>query len=58
MVIIMISTSIIFVFFGSGDVQPWDDIKQYRQSENEKENKDGESNGIQLKSIEDGKTSK
>jgi len=50
----------IFVFFGSGEVQPWDDIKQYRLSENEKDHKDDESksNVIQLKSIEDGKTSK
>lgn len=52
MVIIMMSTSIIFVFFGSGEIQPWNDIKQYRLSENEKENKDSESNVIQLKSIE------
>lgn len=57
MVIIMMSTSLIFVFFGSGEVQPWDDIKQYRLSENEKGIKDDESNVIQLKSIEDGKTS-
>lgn len=54
----MMSTSIIFVLFGSGEVQPWDDIKQYRLSENEKDHKDDESNIIQLKSIEDGKTSK
>lgn len=52
------STSIIFVFWGSGEVQPWDDIKQYRLSENEKDNKDDESNIIQLKSIDDEKTSK
>jgi len=52
------STSIIFAFFGSGEVQPWDDIKQYRLSENEKDNKDDELNVIHLKSIEDGKTSK
>jgi len=52
------STSLIFVFFGSGDIQPWDDIQQYRLSENEKDNKDDESNVLQLKSIEDGKTSK
>lgn len=58
MVIIMMSTSIIFVLFGSGEVQPWDDIKQYRLSENEKDHKDDESNIIQLKSIEDGKISK
>jgi len=53
----MVSTSQIFLFFGSGEVQPWDDIKQYRLSENERENKDEESYIIQLKSIEDRKTS-
>ncbi|XP_060862600.1 sialin-like [Metopolophium dirhodum] len=58
MVIIMMSTSLIFLFLGSGEVQPWDDIKQYRLSENEKDNKHDESNVIQLKSIEDEKTSK
>jgi len=53
------STSLIFVIFGSGEVQPWDDIKQYRLSENEKDNKCDESNNvIQLKSIEDETTSK
>jgi len=58
MVIVMMSTCLIFVVFGSGEVQPWDDIKQYRLSENEKDNKDDEPIVIQLKTIEDGKTSK
>lgn len=57
MVIIMMSSSLIFFLFGSGEVQPWDDIKQYHLSENEKDNKHDESNVIQLKSIEDEKTS-
>jgi len=55
MVIIMISTSLIFVIFGSGEVQPWNDIEQYHLSENETDNKDNKSNVIQLKSIENGK---
>lgn len=58
MVVIMVSTSLIFVLFGSGEVQPWDDIQQYYLSENEKDDKDDESNVIKLKSIENGKTLK
>lgn len=58
MVVIMISTSLIFVLFGSGEVQPWDDIQQYHLSENKTDDKDDELNVIQLKSIENGKTLK
>lgn len=59
MMIVMTVSSILFGLFGSGDVQPWDDMEQFEQKEKEKER-----NGLtmnpkfskaQLKSINDEK---
>lgn len=60
--IVMGGSSIVFVLFGSGEVQPWDDWEQFYQREKEKERKglpmDERLSIRQSKSIEDGKSLK
>lgn len=57
----MAASSIVFVLFGSGDVQPWDDWEQFYQREKEKGRKglpmDERLSITQSKSIEEGKSS-
>lgn len=59
--IVMTSTSVLFGLFGSGNLQPWDELEQYYLKENEKLKKglliDERLSIIRLKSIEYGKSS-
>ncbi|KAL4123374.1 hypothetical protein QTP88_015570 [Uroleucon formosanum] len=61
MMIVMTSTSVLFGLFGSGNLQPWDELEQYYLKENEKLKKglliDERLSIIRLKSIEYGKSS-
>lgn len=55
--IIMTGSSVVFGLFGSGKVQPWDDMEQYYLKEKAKERRgqpmDERLSIIQSKSIED-----
>jgi len=58
--IVMTSSSVLYGLFGSGELQPWDDLEQYYQKEKEKSEKrlpmDEKLSIIHSKSIEDGKS--
>lgn len=58
--VIMTTSSIIFGLFGSGEIQPWDDLEQYYLKEKEKQKQglpmDEKLSIIQSKSIEDGRS--
>lgn len=55
--IVMAGSSVVFALFGSGKVQPWDDMEQYYLKEKAKERKglpmDERLSIVQSKSIED-----
>lgn len=57
--VIMGVSSIVFVLFGSGEVQPWDDLEQYYLKEKEKEKRglpmDERISIRQAREIEEGK---
>lgn len=60
MLIVMVSSSVVFVVFGSGELQPWDDLEEYHKNENEKKKKGlsmNERSSI-VRSVEDGKSLK
>lgn len=60
--VFMSLSSLIFGLFGSGEVQPWDDLEQHYLKEKEKQKQglpmDERLGIIQSKSIEEGKLSK
>lgn len=55
--IIMAGSSVVFALFGSGEVQPWDDMEQHYLKEKAKEKRglpmDERLSIVQSKSIED-----
>lgn len=59
MMIIMAVSSLVYVVFGSGEVQPWDDSEDFYQREKKKEKSglpmDERISLLQSKSIEHGK---
>ncbi|XP_026823302.1 sialin-like isoform X1 [Rhopalosiphum maidis] len=61
MMIVMTASSVVYGLFGSGELQPWDDLEQYYLKEKEKAKRglpmDERLSIIYSKSIEDGKSS-
>lgn len=61
MMVMMTGTSIVFLLFGSGEVQPWDQMEQYNLRKKEKEKlglpMDEEISIRQAKMVEEGKSS-
>jgi len=59
--IVMTASSVVYGLFGSGELQPWDDLEQYYLKEKEKAKRglpmDERLSIIYSKSIEDGKSS-
>lgn len=60
--VFMSTSSLIFGLFGSGEVQPWDDLELHYLKEKEKQKQglpmDERLSIIQSKSIEEGRSSK
>lgn len=60
--VVMVASAIVFVLFGSGDVQPWDDLEQHYLREKEKQKRglpmDERLSIKQSKTIEDGLSSR
>lgn len=60
MMIVMTASSVVYGLFGSGDLQPWDDLEQHYLKEKEKAKRglpmDERLSIIHSKSIEDGKS--
>jgi ACS family sodium-dependent inorganic phosphate cotransporter len=60
MMVIMTTSSLIFGLFGSGEIQPWDDMEQYYLKEKEKQKQglpmDEKLSIIHSKSIEEGRS--
>lgn len=56
--IVMTASATVFILFGSGEIQPWDDLEQHYLKEKEKQKKglpmDERLSITQSKSIEDG----
>lgn len=55
MMVVMTASSIVYVLFGTGEVQPWDDLEKYQKEKAKKGLPMDEKQSI-VQSIEDGKS--